>query len=65
MYMIDVELNGVYDTFEKLDNALKHEYSNNEGLNCHLGINTQKEFEYVMGTWITFKNGKTQICAEV
>ena len=23
MYRVDIELNGVYDTYEKLDNALK------------------------------------------
>ena len=27
MYRVDIELNGVYDTYEKLDNALKTEYS--------------------------------------
>ena len=27
MYRVDIELNGVYYTYENLDNALKKEYS--------------------------------------
>ena len=64
MYRIGIELNGVYDTYEKLDNALKKEYSEDEGLEYHVGITTQEEFEQYIGSWITFNDGNTQIWAE-
>ena len=64
MYRVEIELNGVYDTYEKLDKALKKEYGKEEGLQYHLGITTQEEFEYVMGTWIVFDDGNTQILSE-
>ena len=65
MYRVDIELNGVYDTYEKLDNALKKEYSEEEGLEYQAGITTQEQFELYIGTWITFNDNKTQIWVEV
>lgn len=65
MYRVDIELNGVYDTYEKLDKALKKEYSEDEGLEYQVGITTQDEFERYIGTWISFNDDKTQIWAEV
>lgn len=65
MYSVEIELNGVYDTYEKLDKALKKEYSEDEGLKYQVGITTQEEFEQYVGSWITFFDGKTQIWAEV
>ena len=47
MYRVDIELNGVYDTYDKLDNALKKEYSEDEGLEYQAGITTQEQFEYI------------------
>ena len=32
MYRVEIELNGVYDTYKKLDKALKKEYSEDEGI---------------------------------
>ena len=64
MYRVEIELNGVYDTYDKLDKALKKEYSEDEGLEYQVGITTQKEFEHYIGSWITFNDGKTQIWAE-
>ena len=64
MFILDIELNRVYDTYEKLDKALKKEYSEKEGLEYQLGITTQDEFEYCIGTWITFNDDKTQIWVE-
>ena len=64
MYKVDIELNGVYDTYEKLDKALKKEYSEEEGLEYQAGITTQEEFERCIGTWITFNDNKTQILVE-
>ena len=63
MYKVDIELNGVYDTYEKLDNALKKEYSEYEGLEYQVGITTQ-EFERCIGHWIKFNDNKTQIWVE-
>ena len=63
MYRVDIELNGVYDTYEKLDKALKKEYSE-EGLEYQVGITTQEQFERYIGTWITFNDNKTQIWVE-
>ena len=64
MYTVDVELNEVYDTYDKLDKALKKEYSEDEGLKYQVGITTQKEFERYIGSWITFNDNKTQIWVE-
>ena len=64
MYRVDIELNGVYDTYDKLDKALKKEYSDEEGLEYQVGITTQEEFERCIGSWITFNDGKTQIWVE-
>ena len=64
MYRVDIELNGVYDTYEKLDNALKKEYGDEDGLEYQVGITTQEEFERYIGTWITFNDDKTQIWVE-
>ena len=64
MYRVDIELNGVYDTYDKLDKALKKEYSNEEGLEYQVGITTQEQFERYLGTWITFNDDKTQIWVE-
>ena len=64
MYRVDIELNGVYGTYQKLDNALKKEYSEYEGLEYQVGITTQEEFERCIGTWITFNDNKTQIWVE-
>ena len=64
MYRVDIELNGVYDTYEKLDKALKKEYSEDEGLEYQVGITTQAEFELCIGPWISFHNNKTQILVE-
>ena len=64
MYRVDIELNGVYDTYEKLDNALKTEYSEDEGLEYQAGITTQEQFERYIGSWITFNDNKTQIWVE-
>ena len=64
MYRVDIELNGVYDTYDKLDKALKKEYSEEEGLKYQAGITTQEEFERYIGTWITFNDDKTQIWVE-
>ena len=64
MYRVDIELNGVYDTYDKLDKALKKEYSEEEGLAYQVGITTQEEFEQYVGSWITFNDGKTQIWVE-
>ena len=65
MYRIGIELNGVYDTYEKLDNALKKEFSEDEGLEYHVGITTQEQFEHYIGSCIAFNDGKTQIWVEV
>ena len=64
MYRVDIELNGVYDTYDKLDKALKKEYSEEEGLEYQVGITTQEEFERYIGPWITFNDNKTQIWVE-
>ena len=64
MYRVEIELNGVYDTYEKLDNALKREYSDDEGLEYQAGITSQEQFERYIGSWITFNDGKTQIWVE-
>ena len=64
MYRVDIELNGVYDTYDKLDKALKKEYSEEEGLEYQAGITTQEDFERYIGTWITFNDDKTQIWVE-
>ena len=64
MYRVDIELNGVYDTYDKLDKALKKEYSEEEGLEYQAGITTQEEFERYIGSWITFNDDKTQIWVE-
>ena len=64
MYRVEIELNGVYDTYEKLDKALKKEYSEEEGLEYQVGITTQEEFEHYIGTWIKFNHNKTQIWVE-
>ena len=64
MYRVDIELNGVYDTYDKLDKALKKEYSEEEGLEYQAGITTQEQFELYIGTWITFNDNKTQIWVE-
>ena len=64
MYKVEIELNGVYDTYEKLDKALKKEYSEEEGLEYQVGITTQEQFERYIGTWITFNDNKTQIWGE-
>ena len=64
MYIVDIELNGVYDTYEKLDKALKKEYSDDEGLEYQVGITTQEQFELYIGSWITFNDDKTQIWVE-
>ena len=64
MYRVDIELNGVYDTYDKLDKALKKEYSEDEGLEYQVGITTQEEFERYIGSWITFHDNKTQIWVE-
>ena len=64
MYRVEIELNGVYDTYDKLDKALKKEYSEDEGLEYQVGITTQKEFERCIGPWITFNDNKTQIWVE-
>ena len=64
MYRVDIELNGGYDTYEKLDKALKKEYSEDEGLEYQVGITTQEEFERCIGPWITFNDNKTQIWVE-
>ena len=63
-YRVDIELNGVYDTYEKLDKALKKEYSEEEGLEYQAGITTQEQFERCIGPWITFNDNKTQIWVE-
>ena len=64
MYRVEIELNGVYDTYDKLDKALKREYSEYEGLEYQVGITTQEEFERSIGPWITFNDNKTQIWVE-
>ena len=64
MYRVDIELNGVYDTYAKLDNALKTEYSEDVGLEYQVGITTQEQFERCIGPWITFNDNKTQIWVE-
>ena len=64
MYRVDIELNGVYDTYDKLDKALKKEYSEEEGLEYHAGITTQEQVELYIGIWITFNDNKTQIWVE-
>ena len=64
MYRVDIELNGVYDTYDKLDKALKKEYSEEEGLEYQAGITTQEQFELYIGIWITFNDNKTQIWVE-
>lgn len=64
MYRVEIELNGVYDTYDKLDKALKKEYSEDEGLEYQVGITTQEQFERYIGTWITFNDGNTQIWVE-
>ena len=64
MYRLDIELNGVYDTYDKLDKALKKEYSEDEGLEYQAGITTQEQFERYIGSWITFNDDKTQIWVE-
>ena len=64
MYRVEIELNGVYDTYDKLDKALKKEYSEEEGLEYQAGITTQEQFELYIGTWITFNDNKTQIWVE-
>ena len=64
MYRVEIELNGVYDTYEKLNNALKKEYSEEEGLEYQAGITSQEQFERYIGTWITFNDNKTQIWVE-
>ena len=64
MYRVDIELNGVYDTYEKLDKALKKEYSEEEGLEYQAGITTQEEFERYICQWLTFNDNKTQIWVE-
>ena len=64
MYRVGIELNGVYDTYDKLDKALKKEFSEYEGLEYMVGITTQEEFERCIGPWITFNDNKTQIWVE-
>ena len=64
MYRVYIELNGVYDTYEKLDKELKKEYGDDQALNYQLGITTQEQFERCIGTWITFNNNRTQIWLE-
>ena len=64
MYKINIELNGVYDIYEMLDNALKTEYSEDEGKEYQVGITTQEGFERCIGQWITFNDNKTQIWVE-
>ena len=64
MYRVDIELNGVYDTYDKLDKALKKEYSEEEGLEYQAGITKQEQFERYIGSWITFNDNKTQIWVE-
>ena len=64
MYRVEIELNGVYDTYEKLDNALKQKYSEDEGLEYQVDITTQEQFERCIGPWITFNDNKTQIWVE-
>ena len=65
MYRVGIELNGVYDTYDKLDKALKKEYSEEEGLEYQAGITTQEQFERYIDSWITFNDNKTQIWVEV
>ena len=64
MFILDIELNRAYDTYEKFDKALKKEYSEEEGLEYQVGITTQEEFERYIGTWVTFNDDKTQIWVE-
>ena len=64
MYRVEIELNGVYDTYDKLDKALKKEYSEEEGLEYQAGITTQEQFDRYIGSWITFNDNRTQIWVE-
>ena len=65
MYKVNIELNGVYKTFDELDGALKKEYSEQEGLEYQLGVTNQEEFEKaVHDEWIRFTDTTTQLWSE-